>query len=113
MNRVSLPYEIEDIINSVIFKVNECVSISKVYLFGSYYKGTNTIDSDIDLAFFIKSNEILLDAHRKIIKITSKYPIDIQPQIFYDNEIDEKIGIVGEILENGGEISIEQGNYMG
>lgn len=104
MKKISLPFEINEIIFSVIKKVIECVSVSNVYLFGSYYNGTNTEDSDIDIAFFVKSSEELLDAHRKINKITSKYPIDIQPQIFYDLELIEGIGIVGEILENGGEI---------
>ena len=106
MNNIPLPDSIRETINSVIDTAVKTVSISKVYLFGSYYNGTNTEDSDIDLAFFIKNYECLLDAHRKIIKITSKYPIDIQPQIFYENELDEKIGIVGEIIENGGEIYI-------
>ena len=82
--------------------------VANVYLFGSYYNGTNDLDSDLDIAFFIKNGENLLDAHRKIIRITSKYPIDIQPQIFYQSELEEKIGIVGEIVENGGEIIIER-----
>jgi predicted nucleotidyltransferase len=99
-----LPDDIRDVISSVIKSAVKAVGVSKVYLFGSYYNGTYTEDSDIDLAFFIHNDECLIDAHRKIIRITSKYPIDIQPQIFYENELDEKIGIVGEVIENGGEI---------
>lgn len=108
MNTPTYSPEIKGILHSVIQKVKECVDISKVYLFGSYFNGTFKKDSDIDIAFFIKNSEELIDAHRKIIKITSKYPVDIQPQIFYESELDEKIGIVEEILENGGEISIER-----
>lgn len=104
MISIALPDDIKKIIDSVIDSAVKAVGVSKVYLFGSYYNGTYTEDSDIDLAFFIHNNECLLDAHRKIIRITSKYPIDIQPQIFYESELEEKIGIVGEILENGGEI---------
>lgn len=104
-----LPVQIKDIIHSVIIKVSECVNVYKIYLFGSYYNGTSNEESDLDLAFFIGQEEDLLEAHRKIIKITSRYPIDIQPQIFYISELCDKIGIVEEIIENGGEISIEQG----
>lgn len=108
MDKILLPLEIAETIYCVVNKVSECVAVSKVYLFGSYFSGTYTKESDIDIAFFIKSDENLLDAHRKINKITSKYPVDIQPQIFYDSELEEKNGIVGEILENGGEISVNR-----
>ena len=80
MDAPSLTPEISEIINSVVSRVVKCVAVIKVYLFGSYYSGTYNKDSDIDIAFFIKSNETLIDAHRKIIKITSKYPVDIQLQ---------------------------------
>lgn len=99
-----LPYNISEIIKSVISAVEGKVRIKKVYLFGSYYNGTYTDDSDIDIAFFISSGENIFESYRKIIKITSRYPVDIQPQIFYESELDEKIGIVEEIIENGGEI---------
>ncbi len=108
MQPLPLPKSVQNILYSVIGRVTEAVSVSKVYLFGSYYTGTNTKGSDLDIAFFIKSSESLKEANRKIIKITSKYPIDIQPQIFYESELEEGIGIVGEILENGGEIFIER-----
>lgn len=103
-----MPENINKMLYSVINKVSSCVSVYKVYLYGSYYNGTNTKDSDLDIAFFLNDNESLLDAHRRIIKITSKYPIDIQPQIFCKCELEDNIGIVGEILENGGEIIIER-----
>lgn len=109
MNCISLPPDIKNILESVTEKVIKCVKVSKIYLFGSYYNGTNTEDSDLDIAFFISSDESLLSAHRKIIKITSKYDIDIQPQIFYACELNDRIGIVGEILENGAEVFAGQG----
>lgn len=107
MDNIRLPNNIKKMLSTVIKKVEKTVPVSKVYLFGSYYNGTQSKDSDIDIAFFVNKNECLLDVTRKIIKITSKYPIDIQPQIFYESELKEKNGIVGEIIENGGEIHIE------
>lgn len=82
--------------------------ITKIYLFGSYHSGKYTDDSDIDLAFFVKENTDLLDIHRKITGITSKCRFDIQPQIFFESEIAEKNGIIGEIIENGCELSFER-----
>lgn len=108
MDKFPLPDNIRDVIYSVISKVVVCLAVSKVYLYGSYYTGTSNEESDLDLAFFIKNNENLLEAHRIIVKITSKYSIDIQPQVFHECELDECIGIVEEIIENGGEISIVQ-----
>ena len=104
MRTAFLPDEIKKTLESVISQVSDCVAVSKIYLFGSYYNGTYNEDSDIDIAFFVKDKENLLEAHRKINRLTCKYPIDIQPQIFYECELDEKNGIVGEIAENGGEI---------
>lgn len=109
MDYISLPDNIRDILDSVIKQAIECVKISRIYLFGSYYNGTHTEDSDLDIAFFIKTDESLLSAHRKIIKLTSKYPVDIQPQVFYECELKDGIGIVGEILENGTIIYAGQG----
>ncbi|HBR31620.1 MAG TPA: hypothetical protein DD733_06015, partial [Clostridiales bacterium] len=56
MDAPSLTPEISEIINSVVSRVVKCVAVIKVYLFGSYYSGTYNKDSDIDIAFFIKSN---------------------------------------------------------
>ena len=103
-----MPADIREVLASVIKNVAKIVKVSKIYLFGSYFNGTNTDESDVDIAFFIDDNESLLDAHRSIIKITSRYPIDIQPQIFYECELLDSSGIVGEILENGGEIFFRQ-----
>lgn len=103
-----LPKHIEKTIYSVVEETTENSEVTSIYLFGSYYSGKYHEDSDIDLAFFVKDGTDLLSMHRKINKITSKYPVDIQPQIFYESELQEKNGIVGEIIESGGEIRINR-----
>ena len=75
MDSISLPDDIKEVIHSVIDSAVRAVNVSKVYLFGSYYNGTYTEDSDIDLAFFIHNDECLIDAHRKIIRITVNIPL--------------------------------------
>ena len=47
---VTISKELLDIINEYISKLSKEIKIDKVILFGSYAKGTNREDSDIDLA---------------------------------------------------------------
>ena len=49
---VTISKELLNIINNYVLELSKEININKVILFGSYAKGTNHEDSDIDLAIF-------------------------------------------------------------
>ena len=52
-----------------IRSVAEGYNLTKAYLFGSYAKGTNTADSDIDIALVLKNSGNPLDIQLDLMKL--------------------------------------------
>ncbi|MEG1547256.1 MAG: nucleotidyltransferase domain-containing protein [Clostridia bacterium] len=81
--------------------------VSRIILFGSCAKGTQTRESDVDLAvFFSLDKHCLLDEYRQLVRICSSSDMDIQIQAFNEAELDDPCGIIEEILAFGIEISV-------
>ncbi|MGI6704296.1 MAG: nucleotidyltransferase domain-containing protein [Clostridia bacterium] len=81
----------------------------KAILFGSYAKGNYGVDSDIDLAIFSDSFRGMerVESIKYLLRKARKYRgIDIQPISFTKQDYEERIGIVGEVLKTGIELSI-------
>lgn len=77
--------------------------ISQVMIFGSYAKGTQKANSDLDVAVFLQSaaEADLLPAFRALTKICLNAPIEIQIQVFLESELLSPCGIVEEIVKYG------------
>lgn len=77
--------------------------ISRVFVYGSYAKGTQKPGSDLDVAAFLQSaaQEDLLPAFRALTKICLRAPIEIQIQVFFESELLSPCGIVEEIVKYG------------
>jgi len=76
--------------------------VACIFLFGSMAKGTQTDESDIDLAvFFDLDKTCFLDEYREITKICTTPLADIQAQVFSAAELREPCGIVEEITAYG------------
>lgn len=78
--------------------------VEKAILFGSFAKGTNHIDSDIDVAIVIKNISDIIDTQIELMKLRGDDDLRIEPHPF--NEMDFNISnpAVNEILKNGIEI---------
>lgn len=96
--------ELFNIIKRIVDSTEDEFSFYSIYLFGSYYKGTYNSESDVDLAFFLTDEYDIHNAMRRLLSVCSKEEYDIQPQVFSVEEMENKMGIVEEILENGTEI---------
>ncbi|MFH1051752.1 MAG: nucleotidyltransferase domain-containing protein [bacterium] len=93
--------------NEIINKVKELakqaksfLDFDKVVVFGSFSKGMENIESDIDVAFFVKEispNHWLLSA--KLFELVDKIDIRIEPIIL--NEKNDRSGFAKNILETG------------
>jgi predicted nucleotidyltransferase len=101
---------VDTIIRQYISEVKAQFPIDKVYLYGSYAKGTAEWDSDVDLCFFsssFKSGNIF-DALKPLWQLKRKYDkeICIEPNAFPSAELQNDNPFVKEILRTGFEITV-------
>ncbi len=94
--------EAETIANKYIAIVTKKYNVKKAWLFGSYAKGNNHADSDIDIAILVKDDCDIIDLQIDLMKMRRQIDLRIEPHPFteeylqssslYKNEI-EKYGI--------------------
>jgi len=81
--------------------------IENVILFGSFAKGTNHADSDIDLAIIFKSIDDIIDMQIELMKMRTDDDLMIEPHPFSLSDFQSSNPVVSEILKTG----IELKNY--
>ena len=75
--------------------------ITDAYLFGSYAKGTNQSESDIDIAIFFKELNDEIDMQIQLMKLRRKFDLRIEPHPFAKDDLDDTSPILHEILKTG------------
>jgi len=82
------------------------IKIEKVYLFGSYARGTALKDSDIDIAIVSKdfSGDRFAD-RRRVVPLRRKIDRRLEPMPYTPDNFKENDPLVVEILSNGIEIT--------
>ena len=97
------------IVQQYIADVKKVMSIDKVYLYGSYAKGTQRENSDVDICFFSKAFESRrnFDILTELFYLKIKYDkeILIEPYAFPVSELNNDNPFVKEILRTGQEIA--------
>ena len=97
------------IVKQYISDVKKTMPIDKVYLYGSYARGTQGENSDIDICFFSQAFETrrTLDVLTELFYLKIKYDkeILIEPNAFPASELYNDNPFVKEILRTGREIA--------
>jgi predicted nucleotidyltransferase len=97
---------------------NEAIKIAKRYveslsstfqiesavLFGSFAKGTNHQDSDIDIAIVFKSVDDIIDLQIQLMQMRTDDDLLIEPHPFKISDFNISNPLVAEIKKNGIEI---------
>jgi predicted nucleotidyltransferase len=80
--------------------------VEKVYLFGSYAKGTADEFSDVDVVFFLRDygGKTRFDIGVQLLKLCRSYKVCFEPLVFKISEIERDNPFVNEILRTGIEI---------
>ena len=80
--------------------------VDKVYLFGSYAKGTADELSDVDVCFFLRdyAGKERVDVGILLLKIAGSYNAYFEPLVFETSEIELNNPFVNEILHTGLEL---------
>ena len=90
-------------------RIDALADVDRIVLFGSYAKGCQSRNSDIDLAVFFDCNDArLLGRYRQLARICVNEEIDIQVQPFHAYELSTPCGIIEEILEHGIELHVRE-----
>lgn len=86
--------------------INENYKFIKVILFGSYMKGTQREESDIDIAVVLNDYNNLMDTQLDLMKLRRKIDSRIEPHPFREKDFNMSNPLVSEILKYGQEIKI-------
>lgn len=75
--------------------------IENAIMFGSFAKGTNHCDSDIDLAIVFKSVDDIIDLQIELLIMRTDDDLMIEPHPFTKSDFLITNPVVAEILKNG------------
>jgi len=87
-------------------EVRRHLPVDKVYLFGSYAKGTADALSDVDICFFLRDygGKERVEVGIYLLRIARGYKAYFEPLVFETSEIELNNPFVNEILHTGLEI---------
>ncbi len=75
--------------------------IESAILFGSFAKGTNNQDSDIDIAIVFKSVDDIIDLQIQLMQMRTDEDLLIEPHPFKISDFNISNPMVAEIKKNG------------
>jgi len=73
----------------------------QVFMFGSYAKGTNREESDIDIAVILKEFDNPIDIQLELMRLRRKIDSRIEPHPFREKDFNITNPVVNEILQHG------------
>jgi predicted nucleotidyltransferase len=87
-------------------EVRQIMPVVKVFLYGSYARGNPTKYSDVDVCFFVQNfgNKNCIEVMKDLLKLSRKYQIGIEPNVFEESELYDDDPFVEEVLRTGIEI---------
>ena len=101
MNKINVNDDIIDIVKKYIAEISKKFEIKSVYLFGSYAKGTNNQDSDIDVAIVLDSNIDTIDLMIDLMILTQNIDLRIEPHPIKEDDFEEGNPFIDEIKNSG------------
>ena len=81
------------------------IEFSEAWLFGSFARGSNHENSDIDIAIVLSKNDKSFDTEVKLMTLRTGEETLIEPQAFNKDEFKLSIPIVHQIINNGLKLS--------
>lgn len=90
-----------EIAKRYLFSLQKKYNIETAYLYGSFVKGTNHIDSDVDIAIVISQISDIIDVQIDLLQMRSDEDLIIEPHPFRKEDFDENNPVVAEILRSG------------
>ncbi|VAW26695.1 Nucleotidyltransferase [hydrothermal vent metagenome] len=82
------------------------LNVKRAFLFGSYAKGKEKEDSDIDIALVIDGMTDFFSTQMKLMRIRRKVDLRIEPHPIRENDFTEINPFAEEIQKSGIEITL-------
>ena len=101
MAKAKINIEIRKIIEKYIVEISKQFKIKAVYVFGSYAKGTNDEDSDIDIAVVLDSDIDNIELMVELMMLTQNIDLRIEPHPIKIHDFEEGNPLVHEIKTTG------------
>lgn len=89
------------IASAYIDSISNKYSIRQAILFGSFAKGTNHDDSDIDIDIIVNNEVDIIDTQIELMKLRRKIDLRIEPHPFMTSDFNQSNPVVNEILKYG------------
>lgn len=89
------------IANMYVDAISTKYVISQAFMFGSFAKGTNHEDSDIDVAIVVNNVSDIIDTQIDMMRLRRKVDLRIEPHPFLVNDFNIENPVVNEILKSG------------
>ncbi|MCL2311699.1 MAG: nucleotidyltransferase domain-containing protein [Firmicutes bacterium] len=107
MVKRTVDVEILNSIEKYIEEISRYYKIDAIILFGSYAKGTNTEDSDIDIAVISSDIKDRFDDMAKLMSLTWNIDVRIEPHPIRTEEFKEnETPFIDEIIKTGVELYV-------
>ena len=81
--------------------------IKKIYLFGSYVKGEENKDSDIDMAIVFSAFSNSFDVQVELMKLRRRFDTRIEPHPFREEDFTPANPFANEIMTHGFELPLQ------
>ncbi len=91
-------------VNNYISEIPKEFNIRKVFLFGSYAKGTAKEESDIDIALVLWEMKDFFEVQKQLMRLRRKIDLRIEPHPIDENDFNTNNPFASEIIKNGIEI---------
>ena len=101
MVKRAINQEIMDSVNKFIEEIKKRYNVTAIILFGSYAKGTNNEDSDIDIAVISDDFEDIYDCMAILMGMTWDIDARIEPHPIKMKDFEEGNPFVQEIIDTG------------
>lgn len=88
-------------VEKYVEEISKYYNIKGAYLFGSYAKGTNNEDSDIDVAIVVNSDNNLFDIMVELMMLARNIDLRIEPHPIKIKDFEEGNPFVQEVIDTG------------
>jgi predicted nucleotidyltransferase len=93
-----------NIAKSYVAQLPREMAVKKAYLFGSYARGSQSDNSDIDVAIIIGSMNDIFDLQMEMLRIRRKIDLRIEPHPIKEKDFSPLNPFADEIMRSGIEI---------
>ncbi len=97
-----------DAIKQYIMIIPKELGVKKAYLFGSFAKGNEKEESDIDIALVVENMPDFFSAQKQLMKLRRKIDLRIEPHPIKEQDFNSLNPFAYEIERTGIEITVDK-----